>query len=105
MQHLSKLTVGRFEARPFHIECSCGPAGDFDSEEAARSWMQHRHFDGLTGLFETEIISFLPDPNAVPEEAPLPDFVDSATPTDSAPAPASPPESGAEVHSETVGDA
>lgn len=100
MQHLAILSGGRFEDRPFHIECSCGPAGDFSTEEAARSWMQRAHFDRLTGVFKTDMISFLPDPNVVPEEAPLPDFVDSsATPTTSVPASDSRPEPGAEVKS------
>lgn len=111
MEHLAKLSVRPDNIRPFHIECSCSTAGDFDSEEEARGWIQNRHFANLTGVFETQLMSFVPDPDAVVEEAPLPDFVDqfhrdlANNPTPSAPDPVSPPDSGAEVKPETLGDA
>jgi hypothetical protein len=85
MRHLAKLSEGRFERIPVHIECCCGVAGDFSTEDEARYWMQYKHFSKLSGIAYGEFFS--------------------ANTTDSAPAPASPPESGAEVQSETVGDA
>jgi hypothetical protein len=45
------------EQNPWHIECSCGTAGDFPNEEAARAWMEGRHFGRLTGYFTTELIA------------------------------------------------
>jgi hypothetical protein len=34
---------------PWHVECSCGTAGDFPNEAYARSWMQ-AHFNRLSGI-------------------------------------------------------
>jgi hypothetical protein len=74
MRHLATVSEGRFERVPVHVECSCGVAGDFATETEAREWMQYRHFSKLTGVAYGEFFS---------------------APTPSAPAPVSPPESGA----------
>jgi hypothetical protein len=77
-------------AHPFHVQCSCGTAGDFDTEQQASDWMNFRHFPYI-GPTET----FTLTPN-VPSDLPHPPTPDSAPST-------SEPESG--VASETVGDA
>lgn len=51
MIHLAKVRNNPIDNfRPFHIDCSCGVAGDFHTEPEARTWMQTRHFDRLGGI-------------------------------------------------------
>lgn len=63
MRHLATLSEGKFERNPFHIECSCGVAGDFASESEARDWMQVKHFAKLSGIAYGEFSS-APTPSA-----------------------------------------
>ena len=63
MRHLATTSEGRFERNPFHIQCSCGTAGDFASEADARNWMEHKHFSKLSGIAYGEFSS-APTPSA-----------------------------------------
>jgi hypothetical protein len=40
--------------RPFHAQCSCGTAGDFYEEDAARSYLQS-HFGKQGGISTSEL--------------------------------------------------
>jgi hypothetical protein len=80
--------------QPVHVQCSCNTAGDFSTVQAASDWVIFRHFSrlGVTDTFSLQ--------SGVPTDLPL-----HSAPTTSEPAPASPPETGAEVKNETFGDA
>jgi hypothetical protein len=88
MDHSAAITtnVDGF-AQPVHVQCSCGTAGDFPTVQAASDWMIFRHFNRL-GVVDTYSLA-----SGLPSDSPLP-------PTTSEPAPASPPETGAEVEEE-----
>lgn len=72
---------------PWHVECSCGTAGDFTDEAAARAWIEGRHFGRLSGFFSTEIIAGNPNIKAPKKEEPAP----TPAATDGPPAPPAPP--------------
>lgn len=75
--------------RPFHVQCSCNTAGDFNSQQEASDWITYQHFSRLG---PTETFSLTPN---VPADL-------SAPTTESAPASET---SGAGPVQETVGDA
>lgn len=75
--------------RSVHVQCSCGTAGDFDSQQQASDWINFKHFPNLG---PSETFSLTP---SVPSDLPAPT-------TESAPAGET---SGAGPVSETVGDA
>ena len=68
MHHIARLSK-RFEARPSHIECSCGVAGDFLTDSEARSWMESYHFRFLTGISTSEIASASPYSDEPPSDS------------------------------------
>jgi hypothetical protein len=91
---LHRALIAKTEsARPFRVACSCGTAGEFDSEESAANWMLHQHFDRLGGISVCELSSTIP---AEPEPAPEPEPV---------PVPAPAPEPEPEAPPETLGAA
>jgi hypothetical protein len=49
MLHLAKFKIRENFYRPYNVQCSCGVGGEFLTQDEARSWMQTRHFAGLTG--------------------------------------------------------
>ena len=46
---------------PWHVECSCGPGGDFSDKVQAMAYIK-AHFAKQTGVFTTELIEA--DPSA-----------------------------------------
>jgi hypothetical protein len=57
MRHLATFSSSNFERNPFHVECSCGVAGDFASQSEAHDWMQYKHFAKLSGIAYGEFSS------------------------------------------------
>jgi hypothetical protein len=70
---------------PWHVECSCGPAGDFPSELQATAWIE-AHFGKQTGVFTTELIKG--DPKKIkPADKPASSFTPQVSPTRRSPVP------------------
>jgi hypothetical protein len=54
MHHKATLKIRENFIRPYHVECSCGTAGDFATELEAKTWMEHVHFRRLSGISTSE---------------------------------------------------
>jgi len=82
VHHKATLTIGKADNRPYHIQCACGSAGDFNLEAQAVAWI-NKHFSRI-GPSETSEL-FVPGAKgavAAPQK-PTP-----VTPTKPAPPPA-----------------
>lgn len=49
MHHTARFKIRENFYLPYNVQCSCGVGGDFLTQDEARSWMQTRHFAGLSG--------------------------------------------------------
>jgi hypothetical protein len=54
MHHIGTITKTS-KVRPFHAQCSCGPAGDFPIVEEAANYLQS-HFAKLAGMSTFELV-------------------------------------------------
>jgi hypothetical protein len=82
--HKGTISIGSIAKKPFHAECSCGTAGEFDSKEAASAYLQ-MHFGKLGGIAET----FLLDRTAEPAKGALKTAAQTSGPPPAPPAPPS----------------
>lgn len=67
MHHKGTLTIGKVTGKPYHIQCSCGSAGDFPKEVKARSWFSaHTARLGVTETWELVVPGAQQKPKAPP---------------------------------------
>lgn len=70
MLHKATVTTGKLDGRPFHVECACGVAGDFLTEQDAGAWIATVHFRRIGASETSELASQVPaepEPPAEPE--------------------------------------
>jgi hypothetical protein len=60
MHHIGTITKTT-NVRPFHAQCSCGPAGDFAVREDAAGYLQY-HFGKQGGVSTTELVDKSEEP-------------------------------------------
>lgn len=70
MHHQATLTEESTAAgRPWHVQCSCGTAGDFRDKESANGYMA-AHFARLSGVHTVEFVDRTAKPESVPPPKP-----------------------------------
>lgn len=72
MHHELKISFGEAIGRPFHVQCSCGTAGDFENHEFAVGYVA-AHSVRLQGInsasFTDDTVAPLPVPTEPVQEA------------------------------------
>lgn len=88
MHHKATLTApGKVTGKPYHIQCACGSAGDFQYETAARAWFTfHISRIGTTETSELNVPGAQQKPLPPPAPGSVPAKADSAKIAKAAPA-------------------
>jgi hypothetical protein len=67
MHHELKISFGEALDRPFHVQCSCGTAGDFENHELAVGYVA-MHTVRLQGINSASYVDETVTPLAVPKK-------------------------------------
>jgi hypothetical protein len=55
MHHKAYLVVGTATGKPYHLQCTCGTAGDFKVEAEARAYL-NKHFSRIGPTETSELV-------------------------------------------------